>query len=186
VRQTAPLRAFVLSASILLVGSAAHADEEPPVFAGHPAVTRYTKELGLEATPMRLDSGWAIGGGAAVSAFYSRWLSPVAGANLSPGWAGKRTHWDTRAGVRLVSPGPLFGEVFGYLLLGSSVLFTAVDGQDDTFTRAYMLMGGLGVFGNVADHVRLRFELRDHMRVWGTADTRHVPTAALALVLTYR
>lgn len=190
----APLRTLsALSALAVacLVGApgtarAAEAEEDPPVFAGHRAVTRYTKELGLELVPMRFDSGWALGGGAAVAAFYSRWLSPVAGAVLSPGGLGARAHWDTRAGVRLVSPGPLFGEVFGYVLVGSSVLFTAVDGQDDTFTRAFMLMGGVGVFGNVAEHVRLRFELRDHVRVFGTADTRHMPVAALALVLTYR
>lgn len=183
-----PLAAVAALALALSSSSAraAQPEEDPPVFEGHWAVTRYTKELGLESVPMRFDSGWALGGGAAVAAFYSRWLSPVAGAVLSPGKLGARAHWDTRAGVRLVSPAPLFGEVFGYVLLGSSVLFTAVDGQDDTFTRAYMLMGGLGLFGNVADHVRLRFELRDHVRIWGTADTRHMPVAALALVLTYR
>ncbi|MBL8714799.1 MAG: hypothetical protein JNL79_02320 [Myxococcales bacterium] len=180
------MRASALALVLVATAGHAHAEEDPPVFEGHPAVTRYTKELGLEVTPMRLDSGWAIGGGAAVAAFYSRWLSPIAGASLSPGWAGTRAHWDTRAGTRLVYPRPLFGEVFGYVLLGTSVLFTAVDGQDDTFTRAFMLMGGIGLFGNVADHVRLRFELRDHVRIYGTSDTKHMPTASLAFVLTYR
>lgn len=161
-------------------------EDEPPIFEGPRALTRHTKELGLELVPMRFDSGWALGGGAAVAAFYSRWLSPVAGAVLSPGSFGARAHWDTRAGVRLVLPSPLFGEVFGYVLLGSSVLFTAVDGQDDTFTRAFMAMGGIGLFGNVVDHVRLRLELRDHVRILGTADTRHMPVAALGLVITYR
>lgn len=174
-----------LSCALVVWAGAAHA-EEPPVFPGPPELTRYTKEVGLETTASLLDAGGAVGFGATVSSFYAPWLASLAGATYSPRGFADRERWEARAGARLVRPTPIFGSVFGYLVLGGGLLFTEAEEAEGTYRRALTGIVGLGAFTNIGDRVRLRLELRQHFRLLGEADTRTASTAGFAFVLLSR
>lgn len=169
----------------LLAARPARADDAP-VFDGPPAITRYTKELALELTGGVGGAGPAAGIGSSVSAFYARWLAGFAGATYSPAFAAPRERWEARAGSRLVYPEPLFGNVFGFVVAGGGLLFTSANEAEGTYARALVGVAGVGLFTNLGERVRLRFELREHLRLFGTSDTIHNEVAGLSLCILSR
>lgn len=185
--RAATSRAIVFGAALLVCAGNARAEEEiQPVFDGHTDLARYTKEFGVEVTPSLTEDGPAVGAGLTVSSFYARWLASFAGATFSPRWAGPRERWEARGGARLIYPTPLFAGVFGYLVGGGGLLFTAVDGLSDTYHRSLTGIVGLGVFANVSSRVRLRLEFREHLKLYGRSDTSHTETLGVSLVFLAR
>jgi hypothetical protein len=180
-----PLSRVAAMAALLAWSGLAQADD-PPVFAGHPDVSRYTKEIAAEVTGSLGGAGASAGAGLTVAAFYARWLAGFAGATYTPGPTGPRERWEARAGWRLVLPEPLFGRVFGFVLGGAGLLFTAANGDESTFHRALTGIVGLGLFTNLGDHVRVRLELREHLRIFGTSDTLHNTTLGLSFIVLSR
>ena len=177
--------AAIFTVQLLGGRAVARADDEP-IFDGPRALTRHTKEVGVEMTSSATDVGPTAGGGASIAAFYSRWFASFAGATYSPRLTSPRERWEARGGGRLVYPEPLHGGLFVYLVGGGSLLMTAVDGLDATFHRALTGVFGVGVFGNVAERARLRIEMREHVRLFGVSDTRHALTVGLSVVVLYR
>lgn len=179
-------RALAIAIALLAVAPDTHADEPEPVFPGHPDLTRYTKEFALEATGSLTEDGPALGGGATVSALYTPWLASFAGATFSPDWTAPRERWEARGGGRLIYPEPLFANVFGYVLGGGGLLFTAASGQEATFRRSLTGIAGLGLFMNLSTRLRLRLEVREHVKLYGRSDTSHTETVGLSLIFLAR
>ncbi len=166
---------------------AARADDEKPVFEGHPALTIRTKEVAVEGSATRLGDGHAtLSGGAAVASFYKPWLSLLGGATFSPGLLGARQHYDTRAVARLVWPEPIVGSLFVYAGVGASVFFYESERASNDWRRSFGPVGALGAFAQVADKFRIRLEARDHWLFVRSEGMRHNVFVTLSLVTLYR
>src|SRR5690606_20731831 len=156
------------------------------VFDVHPDVARFTKELNAEVTGSAGGAGPSAGAGLNVASFYARWLAGFAGAPYTPDFAGPRQRWEARGGARFALPPPPLGRVFGFALLGGGLLFVKANDEASTFHRALTGIAGVGLFTNVGEHVRVRLELREHLRLVGTSDTFHNTTLGFSVAFLSR
>lgn len=148
---------------LLLVASRAAAADPPPapVFAGHPALSTFTKEIIVEGSALRLGDGTAAAGfGFSIGVFFAPWLSLVGGVQGGFALTDARQFYDTRGALRFVWPEPA-GPIFFYGALGVDVFFIEQVSGSHAFSEAFGVAAGLGAFANLGARVRLYVEARD-------------------------
>jgi len=183
-RSSSPAAALV----VLLCAPRALAEEPPaPVFEGHPYLSTYTKEVSLDAAAARLGDGkLAPVFGSSMAAFYTPWLSIQGGAEGALGLNHGRQTYDTRAALRLIWPRPVLSRLFFFGGLGVTVFFYEGQAGSGDFKRGLGPAAVAGVWGQLTDRFRLRFEVRDQWLIFGQTDLPHNLFASLSLVTQYR
>jgi len=182
-----PSRTSSLTLGVVLFAAVARADDDTPVFPGHPDLTVRTKEVALEGSYVRLGDGRStLASGAAVSTFYKPWISILGAAHFSPGLFDTRQAYDTRAVVRLIYPEPIVGHLFVYGGLGATVLFFEEPNDSDRYKRAFGGVAAVGAFYHLLERFRVRVEVRDHWLMFNGGGMRHNVFATLSLVSLYR
>ena len=177
-------RARLLAAAVIAGVKTAAAEEPPaPVFAGHPYLTLYTKEVSLDGSAVRLGNGkMALAVGSSMAAFYSRWFSiqGAAQGTFEPG-SGRQTY-DTRAVLRFVWPEPFLGRIFVFGGVGTTVFLQEREPESGLFERGLGPILAAGVWGQLSEKIRLRAEVRDHWIVLGQLTASHNVYGTISLV----